>query len=68
LGWFVGDVVVGVAAVLVAAGVGLAFALAVLFPGVAAVVVAVAVELDGQVSVGPAAVDAVGAGLRVGGR
>ena len=50
----------------VAAGVGLAFAVAVVLPGVAGAVVAVAVELDGQAVVGPAAVDAVAAGGLVG--
>ena len=59
-------VAVGVAAVLVAAGVGFALAPAVLFPGVAGAVVAVAVELDGEPVVGPAAVDAVAAGGAVG--
>src|SRR5215211_3893291 len=60
------DVAPGVAAELVAAGAGLAFAAAVLLPGVAGVVVAVAVELDGQPVVGPAAVDVAAAGRAVG--
>src|SRR4051812_13297638 len=55
--WVVVDVVVGVAAELVAAGAGLALTPAVLLPGVAGVVVGVAVELDGQAVFGPAAVD-----------
>jgi hypothetical protein len=42
--------------------VGFAVAAAVLFPGVAAVVVAVGVEFDDELVVGPAAVDVVGAG------
>ena len=50
----------------VAAGVGLAFAVAVVLPGVAGAVVAVAVELDGQAVGRPAAVDAVAAGGLVG--
>jgi hypothetical protein len=50
------DVAPGVAAEFVAAGAGLAFAAAVLLPGVAGVVVAVAVELDRQPVGGPAGV------------
>jgi gluconolactonase len=50
-------VAVGVATKVVPAGVRLALAAAVLLPGVAGGVVGVAVELDGQVMVGPAAVD-----------
>ena len=59
------DVGPGVAAELVASLVGFAVAAAVLFPGVAAVVVAVGVEFDGELVGGPAAVDVVGAGLGV---
>src|SRR6266511_533577 len=50
------DVAVGVAAKLVAAGARLALTAAVLLPGVARVVVAVAVQLDRQPPLGPAAV------------
>jgi hypothetical protein len=50
------DVGPGVAAELVASLVGFAVAAALLFPGVAAVVVAVAVELDGELVGGSAAV------------
>src|SRR5918992_2846776 len=53
-------VVVGVAAELVPPRPGFPFALAVLLPGVAGAVVAVAVELDGEVVGGPAAVDPLG--------
>src|SRR3954452_4223660 len=60
------DVAVGVAAVLIAAGVGLALAATILLPGVARVVEAVAVELDGQVVDGPAAVDPAARGDLVG--
>src|SRR3954470_9172796 len=60
------DVAVGVAAVLVSAGVGLALAPAVLLPGMAGVVEAVAVELDREVVLGPAAVDAAAGGDLVG--
>ena len=60
------DVLVGVAAELVASGAGLAFAAAVLFPGVAGVVVAVAVELDGQAPFGLPAVHVSAAGRLVG--
>src|SRR5207249_9728247 len=52
-----GDVVPRVASKLVAAGASLALAAAVLLPGVARVVKAVAVELDGQSMLGPAAID-----------
>ena len=52
------DVVVGVATELVASGIGLALAAAVLLPGVTRLVVAVAVELDRQPVLGPAAVHA----------
>ena len=51
------DVAIGVTAELVAASVSLPFTAAVLLPGVARAVVAVAVELDGEVEVGPTAVD-----------
>jgi hypothetical protein len=51
------DVEPGVAPELVAAGSRFALALAVLLPGVTAVVKAVAVKLDGEVVLGPAAVD-----------
>src|SRR4051812_17979075 len=55
------DVCIGVAAMPVAAGVRLTLPTAVLLPGVARVVVAVAVELDREAVGGPAAVDALGA-------
>jgi hypothetical protein len=51
------DVEPGVAPELVATGPRFALALAVLLPGVTAVVIAVAVELDGEMVLGPAAVD-----------
>jgi hypothetical protein len=51
------DVEPGVPPELVAAGAGLALTLVVLLPGVTAVVIAVAAELDGEVVLGPAAVD-----------
>src|SRR4051794_13294833 len=54
-----GEVLVGVAAELVAAGPRGALAFVVLLPGVAGMVEAVAVELDREA--GPAAVDVVGA-------
>jgi hypothetical protein len=60
------DVAVRVAAELVAAGVCFPLPAAVLLPGVARTVVTVAVELDGQVVLGPAAVDAAPAGGAVG--
>lgn len=50
------DISEGVAAELVATGSGLAFATPVLFPRMPGVVVAIAVELDGQPSLRPAAV------------
>jgi hypothetical protein len=55
-------VAVRVAAVLVPAGVGVALAATVVLSGLAGVVEALAIELDGEVVGGPAAVD-VGAGL-----
>ena len=64
--WVLEDVAVGVAAELVASGSGLALATAVLLPGVTGVVVAVAVELDRQAVLGPAAVDAPSARRAVG--
>ena len=51
-------VAVRVATELVASRAGFALASAILLPGVARTVVAVAVELDGQTLLGPAAVDA----------
>ena len=60
------DIAVGVATELVAAGVGLALAAAILFPGMAGVVELVAVELDGESLLGPAAVHAATAGRAVG--
>src|SRR5215213_11499715 len=60
------DVAVRVTAELVAARPCVAFAPPVLLPGVARVVVAVAVELDRQAPFRPAAVDAVSAGDAVG--
>ena len=62
------DVAPGVAAEFVAAGPGFALTAAVLLPGVAGVVVAIAVELDGQPMLGPPAVDTVRAGRAVGAR
>ena len=62
------DVAVRVAPELVAAGAGLALAAAVALPGVAGMVVAVAVELDGETQFGPAAIDAPGTGDPVGPR
>src|SRR5439155_7116316 len=59
-------VVAGVAAEVVAPRVRLALAPAILLPGVAGVVVGVAVELDGQAELRPAAVDAALAGDAVG--
>jgi hypothetical protein len=59
-------VAVGVAPELVAARAGLALAAAVLLPGVARLVVAVAVELDRQALLRPAAVDPPPTGQAVG--
>ena len=56
------DVAVGVAPEVVAAGVRFALAAPVLLPRVTGAVVAVAVELDGQATLRPAAVDAAAAG------
>ena len=50
------DVAIGVAAELVAARVCFPLATAVLLPGVARLVIAIAVELDSQPLLGPAAV------------
>ena len=55
------DVAVGVPAVLVSARVGLPLPAAVLLPGKARRVEAIAVQLDGQVVLGPAAVDVAAA-------
>jgi hypothetical protein len=56
--WILEDVAVGVATELVATRASLPLAAAVLLPGVARSVEPVAVELDGQSTFGPAAVDA----------
>src|SRR5918992_1767531 len=60
------DVVVSEAAKLVASRPGFPLSAAVELPGVAGAVVAVAVELDGQALLGPAAVDSVAARFPVG--
>src|SRR5262245_47770221 len=60
------DVARGEAAKVVPAGVGLALAAAVVVPCVGRTVIRVAVDLDGQVMLGPAEVDAVRAGGAVG--
>jgi hypothetical protein len=62
------DIAVGVAAELVTASAGFSFAMAVLLPGVARVVVAVAVELHRQALPGPAAVYAASADRTIGPR
>ena len=55
-------IAVGVAAELVAPGTRLALPAAILLPSVARAVVLVAVELDGDAQLGPAAIDATAAG------
>jgi hypothetical protein len=59
-------VAVGVAAELVATGPRLALAVAILLPGVARMVVAIAVELDGQSVLRPAAVHAAASRQAIG--
>src|SRR4051794_22062808 len=56
----------GVAAELVATGICLPLPVAVLFPGVSASVIAVAVQLDRELLLRPAAVDKAAAGRAIG--
>jgi hypothetical protein len=60
------DVAIGVAAELASSRIRLPFGLAVLFEDVAGPVVAVAVELDGELVVRPTTVDRAASGRAVG--